>query len=127
MELENVLERFAKMCALPAVEAERYGSLCSDAIAWVETQRNNTPGGQEALANYAAAVATRQFVLRCLATGGVIAIGEPGVGKESALAAAEALEQDYRRTASRWLRPGAFCFCQVPRQDTVAPPEEVAE
>lgn len=111
------------MCALPPEEAERQSSLCAAAIAQVESQRNPAlaDGGQEALEDYAAAMAARRFVLRCLSTGGVVAIGDPRPGGAGALAAAEALERDYRRTASRWLRPRDFCFCQVPQ------PEETEE
>lgn len=118
------------MCALPPKEAQRYENLCVTAVAQVEGERNGAPGGLEALADYAAALAARRFVLRCISTGSVVSIGEPGVSRGGALAAAEALERDYRRIASRWLRSRDFCFWQVPRpveEEAPLEPEEPGE
>ena len=100
LDLEDLVTRFAKMCALPREEAAEQEDLCA-------------AGGEEALADYAAALAAKRFVLRCLAAGGVVAIGDPRPGRGGALAAAEAMEQECRRTAARWLRPRGFCFRQT--------------
>ena len=125
LDLNAVIQQFAKLCALPPEEAVQQSDLCTAAIAQVESEQNKTPGGLEALSGYAAALAARQFVLRCIATGSVVTIGDPHPGQGNALAAAEALVEDYRRTASRWLRPRNFCFCQVEPNNSEDDNEEV--
>lgn len=113
LDLEDLVTRFAKMCALPREEAAEQEDLCAAALRQVEGEQNDLPGGEEALADYAAALAAKRFVLRCLAAGGVVAIGDPRPGRGGALEAAEAMEQECRRTAARWLRPRGFCFRQT--------------
>lgn len=110
MELDDVLLRFGAMCALPPEEAEKETELCKAAIAQVEDEKNLLPGGEEALADYAAAIACRRFVLRCLMCGGTVAIGDPRSGPAGAREAAEALAAEYRRAASRWLGSRDFYF-----------------
>jgi len=110
MELDEIVRRFGVMCALAPEEAEEQRDLCAAAMARVETEKNARPGGEEALADYAAAIACRRFVLRCLMTGGTVAVGDPRSGPAGAREAAEALAAEYRRAASRWLKPRDFCF-----------------
>lgn len=105
LELEEVLKRFGTMCALTPEEAKKEEALCRGAIAQVERERGCRPGGEDALADYAAAIACRRFVLRCLMCGGTVAIGDPRSGPAGAREAAEALTAEYRRAASRWLGP----------------------
>lgn len=118
MELVSILERFGRMCALAETEAEKQKDLCAAALRQVEGEKNDLPGGEEALADYAAAVAAKRFVLRCLSTGGVVAIGDPRAERGGALDAAEATEREYRRAAARWLRSRDFCFRQAGKEET---------
>lgn len=110
MELDKIVERFGELCALPAQEAEGQRELCAAAMAQVEEERSGLPGGEKALEDYAAAIACRRFVLRCLMTGGTVAVGDPRSGPAGAREAACALAVEYRRAAARWLRTGDFCF-----------------
>jgi len=110
MELDEIVRRFGALCALTDEEAEAERELCMAAMARVEEERNSLPGGGSPLMDYAAALAGRRFVLRCLARGITVAIGDPRSGPAGARSAAETLEQDYRTAASRWLRPAGFCF-----------------
>ena len=71
------------------------------------------PGGEVELERYAAAVACRRFVLRCLMSGGTIAIGEPRSGPAGAREAACQLAAEYRRAAARWLRQRDLCLLGV--------------
>ena len=114
MELDQIVRRFGELCGLPAEEAEAQRELCGEAMARVEELQNGQPGGEEALTAYAAAVACRRYVLRCLMAGGVLSIGDPLGGPAGARSAAEALEEEYRRGASRWLVPPEFCFRRTP-------------
>lgn len=91
MELDDIVRRLEALCGLTAAEAEGERDQCAAALARVEGERNSAPGGEEALAGYAAALAAHRFVLR---------------GRD----AARALEEDYRRVAAPWLRPAGFCF-----------------
>lgn len=122
MELDEVVRRFGALCALTQPEAEAERELCAAALARVEEERNGLPGGEAPLADYAAALAGHRFVLRCLARGITVAIGDPRSGPAGARSAAEALEEDCRLAAARWLRPAGFCFRQVP-----CPPEDAPE
>lgn len=110
MELDEVIRRFGALCALAPGEAEEEQELCSAAMARVEEERNGLPGGEDPLTDYAAALAGRRYILRCLARGITVAIGDPRSGPAGARSAAEKLEEDYRTAASRWLRPAGFCF-----------------
>ncbi len=110
MELDDIVRRLEALCGLTAAEAEGERDQCAAALARVEGERNSAPGGEEALAGYAAALAAHRFVLRCLARGATVAIGDPKSGPAGARDAARALEEDYRRVAAPWLRPAGFCF-----------------
>ncbi len=113
MDLDEIVRRFGELCALPADEAEKQRELCAAAMAQVEEERNGLPGGEVELERYAAAVACRRFVLRCLMSGGTIAIGEPHSGPAGAREAACQLAAEYRRAAARWLRQRDLCLLGV--------------
>lgn len=113
MDLDKIVGRFGELCALPAQEAEEQRELCAAAMAQVEAERNGRPGGEEALEGYAAAIACRRFVLRCLMTGGTVAVGDPHSGPAGAREAACALAAEYRRTAARWLCAGELCLLGI--------------
>lgn len=108
--LDEVVRRFGTLLALTDDEAERERDLCAAALLRVEEERNRLPGGEGPLMDYAAALAGHRFVLRCLARGITVAIGDPRSGPAGARCAAKELEEDYRTAASRWLRPRGFCF-----------------
>ena len=88
MELDDIVRRLAALCGLTAAEAEGERDQCAAALARVEGERNSAPGGEEALAGYAAALAAHRFVLRCLARGATVAIGDPKSGPAGARDAA---------------------------------------
>ena len=110
MELDEIVRRFGALCGLTPEEAKAEEAQCAAALARAEGERNGAPGGEDALADYAAALAAHRFELRCLARGATVAIGDPASGPAGARDAARALEEDYRRTAAPWLRPAGFCF-----------------
>ena len=110
MQLDNIVSRFTEFCGLSQEEGEKRRTLCADAMGRVRAMQSGAPGGEGPLEAYAAARACRRFVLLTLAAGGTLAIGEPVSGPEGARSAAEALEEEYRRGASPWLRPPEFCF-----------------
>lgn len=108
--LDEIVRRFGAMLALTAEEAEEERELCAAALARMEEERSCKRGGGSPLMDYAAALAGHRYVLRCLARGITVAIGDPRSGPAGARAAAQALEEDYREAASRWLRPKGLCF-----------------
>lgn len=108
--LDETVRRFGLLYGLTACEAEQERELCAAALGRVEEERNHLPGGESPLMDYAAALAGRRYVLRCLARGATVAIGDPRSGPAGARSAAEDLEEDYRAAASRWLRPKDLCF-----------------
>lgn len=110
MELDEVIRRFGALYALSGEEAEAERKLCAAALARVEEERNGLPDGDSPLMDYAAALAGHRYVLRCLARGITVAIGDPRSGPAGARSAAEALENDYRAAAGRWLKPAGFWF-----------------
>ena len=120
MDLDEIVRRFGELCALPADEAEKQRELCAAAMAQVEEERNGLPGGEVELERYAAAVACRRFVLRCLMSGGTIAIGEPRSGPAGAKEAACQLAAEYRRAAARGF---AEVQARVPLQDPAQVPD----
>ena len=113
ISLDEIVRRFGLLYALTDEEAEQERELCAAALGRVEEERNHLPGGQSPLMDYAAALAGRRYVLRCLARGVTVAIGDPRSGPAGARSAAQALEEDYRASASRWLRPNGLCFRQT--------------
>lgn len=108
--LDEIVRRFGVMFALPAEEAEEERELCAAALARMEEERNCRQGGESPLMDYAAALAGHRYILRCLARGITVAIGDPRSGPAGARSAAQALEEDCRGAASRWLRPKDLCF-----------------
>lgn len=111
--LDETVRRFGAMYGLTADEAEEERELCAAALGRMEEERNHLPGGDGPLMDYAAALAGHRFVLRCLARGVTVAIGDPRSGPAGARSAALTLEEDYRAAASRWLRPKNLCFRQT--------------
>lgn len=108
--LDETVRRFGVLFGLTAGEAEEERELCAAALDRVEEERNSLPGGESPLMDYAAALAGHRYVLRCLARGVTVAIGDPRSGPAGARSAAQALEEDYRAAASRWLRPKGLYF-----------------
>lgn len=108
--LDEIIRRFGALFALTDEEAEQERELCAAAMSRMEEERNLHPGGEGPLMDYAAALAGHRFVLRCLARGITVAIGDPRSGPAGARSAAKELEEDYRAAASRWLRPKGLCF-----------------
>lgn len=108
--LDEIVRRFGVMFALTDREAEEERELCAAALARMEEERNCKRGGESPLMDYAAALAGHRYILRCLARGITVAIGDPRSGPAGARAAVEALEEDCRAAASRWLRPKGLCF-----------------
>lgn len=108
--LDETVRRFGALLALTEEEAEEARALCAAALGRMEEERNHLPGGESPLMDYAAALAGRRYVLRCLARGITVAIGDPRSGPAGARSAAKELEEDYRAAASRWLRPKDLCF-----------------
>ena len=108
--LDEIVRRFGVMFALTAEEAEEERELCAAALARMEEERNCRQGGESPLMDYAAALAGHRYILRCLARGITVAIGDPQSGPAGARSAAQTLEEDCRAAASRWLRPKDFCF-----------------
>lgn len=108
--VDEIVRRFGALLALSGDEAEQQRELCAAAMRRMEQERNLLPGGEGPLMDYAAALAGHRFVLRCLAGGITVAIGDPRSGPAGARSAAKELEEDFRSAASRWLRPKDFCF-----------------
>lgn len=108
--LDETVRRFGALLALTTEEAEAERELCAAALDRMKDERNRLPGGEGPLMDYAAALAGHRYILRCLARGLTVTIGDPTSGPAGARAAAEALVDDYRAAASRWLRPRGFYF-----------------
>lgn len=111
--LDEIVRRFGAMYGLTQEEAEAERELCAAALDRVKEERSPRRGGEGPLMDYAAALAGRRYILRCLARGITVAIGDPRSGPAGARSAAQALEDDYRAAASRWLVPKDFCFRQT--------------